>query len=541
MQVTNEKKPEEFTSDSEKLRQLSITGLLSYAVSLDPAKEAVVDGTFRLTYQELWTEVQALAGGLQSLGVSKGDRVGVCLPNWHEFLISFFAIGLLGAVLIPLNTRYRSREVEYILNNAGAIALITAERFNESILLDMYMEARENIPSLQTLIVVRSQATLPEGIYAFPDILHSGRSYAITIPPINPTEDIFAILYTSGTTGLPKGAMLTHSNLVQNAVMSGKPMECSPQDVFLLAVPVFHVFGMSATILIAVAYRGKLVMMDVYKARKALELIQSERITVHHGVPTMFILELNHPEFEQFDLTSLRTGIIAAAPCPVEIVRAIRTKMGCNICVSYGMTETSPSLTFTNLDDDDVDKAETVGRALPGVELKLVDEKRQEVGINMVGEIAARSFGVTKGYYGKPEETAQVLTPDGWFYTGDLGTIDERGFVRIVGRKKEMVIRGGYNIYPREVEEVLYTHPAVMEVAVVGLPDPVLGERTCACIKLKAGYSVTIEEIKEFCLSCLADYKVPDRVEFMDEFPTTASGKIRKIDLKNMLADRTLP
>ncbi len=532
----NIKNLNKFSEDYQYLRTLSVPEALIHATEIEPEKEALVDGDVRLSYQELQASAEALAAGLQNLGVQKGDRIGVCLPNWHEFLVSHFAIGLLGAVLIPLNTRYKNREVEYILNNSGAKVLITAERFDEAMLLEMYREVRARVPRLETVIVVRAQADLPEGYYEFTDVLTRGRSGDLAIPQIDPQEDLFAILYTSGTTGAPKGAMLTHANLMQNAVMTGKTLECSPQDVFLLAVPVFHVFGMSATILIAISYRSKLVMMDVYKARKALELIESEKITVHHAVPTMFILELNDPEFSRFDLSSLRTGIIAAAPCPVEVVRAIRTKMGCNICVSYGMTEASPSLTITNLDDDDVDKAETVGRCLPGVELKIVDDRRQEVGVNVVGEVVARSFGIFKGYYGKPEETAQVLTPDGWFYTGDLGVLDERGFLRIVGRKKEMVIRGGYNIYPRELEEVLYTHPAVLEAAVVGIPDPVLGERTCACIRVKAGHTVTADEIKEFMRRNLADYKIPDRVEFMERFPTTASGKIRKIDLvKNLI------
>ena len=312
-------------------------------------------------------------------------------------------------------------------------------------------------------------------------------------------------------------------------------MKCTANDVFFVAVPVFHVFGMVPGILSTISVGARMVLLDRYQAKQSLELIESEKVTVKHGVPTMFILELNHPDFLKYDLSSLRTGIIAAAPCPVEIVKRIRQEMGCEIMVAYGLSETSPTLTMTSFADSDQVRAETVGKALPGAEIKIVNHDRNEVSKGEVGEIACRSFGVMKGYYNLPEKTKESIDEDGWFYTGDLGAIDEEGNLRIVGRKKEMIIRGGYNIYPREIEEVLYKHPDVMEVAVVGLPDTVLGEITCACIKLKPHVQTDEQRLFQFVQNELSDYKWPDRMILLDEFPMTASGKIKKVSLQEQL------
>ncbi|MCW2278183.1 class I adenylate-forming enzyme family protein [Heliophilum fasciatum] len=527
------------TVDYERLRKMSIPAVLAEAARIEPGKVAIVDGDRRITYEELWKQVQDFAGGLRQLGVVRGDRVAVCLPNWHEFLVAYFAIGLIGAIFIPLNTRYKQSEVAYILDNSGTGTVITAERVGEAALLDMFSALRHDLAALKKLIVARPvQELSPEepDIVDFEKVVQSGR-YAGSFPaPMQLEKDTFAILYTSGTTGMPKGAMLSHRNLVETTAVTAQLMECTPDDVFLVAVPLFHVFGMGPTALAAVICRGTQVLMESFKAATALELIERERITVHNGVPTMFVLELNHSDFARYNLSTMRTGIIAGAPCPVEVVRAIRSRMGCNICIAYGLTETSPALTITRFDDDDTDRAETVGRPMPGVEIKIVDNLYRDMGINRVGEIACRSYGVMQGYYKQPEETAQALTADGWFFTGDLGMLDERGFLRITGRRKEVVIRGGFNIYPAEVEEVLYHHPAVMEAVVIGLPDPVLGERSTACVRLKPGASVTVEELRRYCRERLADFKVPDHVEFFEEFPTTASGKIRKVAIKEMLS-----
>jgi fatty-acyl-CoA synthase len=513
---------------------LSVPQLFERAYRLSPEKEVLADGYRRMTYRELQTEATILASGLTRLGIHKGDRVAVCLPNWHEFVVIYLAVAKIGAILVPFNTRYREHEVEYILRNSGAkIAFFTRE-FSNVRHFDQFTRAKQQLSTLEMLVSVRFEA---EGLISYERLLDNPPEPDELQVQIDPKEDVFTILYTSGTTGMPKGAMLTHDNVVHTATITAETMRCTDQDVFFIAVPVFHVFGMVPSILTALSARARMVLMEQYNAKNALALIEQERITVHHGVPTMFILELNYPDFKKYDLSSLRTGIIAAAPCPVEIVRRIRFEMNCDIVVAYGLSETSPTLTMTGFDDDDIVRSETVGKVLPGAEVKVVDHNRREVPTGEVGELACRGFGVMKGYYNMPEKTREAIDQDGWFYTGDLAMIDAQGYIRIVGRKKEMIIRGGYNIYPREVEEVFYTHPSVLEVAIVGLPDTVLGEISCAAIRLKPNATVTPEELREFIKSKVADYKVPDKIVFLQEFPMTASGKIKKVDLQESLKE----
>lgn len=517
----------------DRLRAMSVPGILAAVATEAEDAPAIVDGERRITYGELWRQARSLAAGLRAAGVATGDRVGVCVPNWHEFVVAYFGIGAAGAVIVPINTRYSAREVDHYLSDSGAKVLITAERFAGVDLLGMCRELRPSLPQLEAILVVRSAGPLKIGERAFEDLVSLSGPFAL--PELDPEEDLFAILYTSGTTGVPKGAMLRHSNIVRTSIATADLMRMTSDDVFLVAVPLSHIFGMGPSILTAVSSGASMVFMEIFKPDPALELVERERVTVHHGVPTMFAMELNSPELERRDLSSLRTGIIAAAPCPIEVVKAIRAKMGCEICVSFGMTETSPSLTSTRFEDTDADRAETVGQALHEVELRIVGEDGRDLGPGEVGEIVARSPGVMKGYWNKPEETSKVLSPDGWYSTGDLGVLDERGYLRIVGRKKEMIIRGGYNVYPREVEEVLYQHPSVLEAAVVGVDDEVMGERTCACIKLKTGAVESEEAIREFCRGSLASYKVPDSVRFLDDFPTTTSGKIMKRELRELV------
>src|SRR5699024_6584854 len=437
-------------------------------------------------------ESLACAESIRKMGLEKGDKIAVCLPNWNEFVVIYMAVAHLGAVVVPFNTRYRQDEVEYILRNSEARFAFFTKEFSGVEHAKQFIEAQQKVETLETLITVRYQA---EGMYTLENLISQGKQENFSPVEIEPKEDIFTILYTSGSTGAPKGAMLTHSNIVQTGAITAEEMQCTEDDVFLVAVPVFHVFGMVPSILSTIATGARMVLMDVYKAKEALQLEEEERVSVKHGVPTMFILELNHEDFFKYDLRSLRTGIIAAAPAPEEVVRRIRSDMGCDIVVCYGQSETSPTLTMTKFDDPDSLRAETVGPALPGAEIKIVDNEKNEVEIGEIGEIACRSFGVMKGYYNMPEKTQQALDGDGWLYTGDLGTLDEYGYLRIVGRKKEMIIRGGFNIYPREVEEVFYKHPDVMEVAIVGLPDTVLGEVSCACVKLKPNSSADEEAL----------------------------------------------
>jgi acyl-CoA synthetase (AMP-forming)/AMP-acid ligase II len=512
---------------------VTVFGLLERASQNYPDKEAIFDGANRITYKRLMEETQSIAAALSQKGYQKGDRVIVSLPNWYEAVAIYFALAQLGVILIPCNTRYSKEELVYILENSGAKGMFVGKDFQYFEDFKNYLKSSDS--SLEDIFAVRSKMSEFSG---YRDLLEKGKGISASPAPIDPADDVFTILYTSGTTGKPKGAMLTHENVIYSAELSADMLKCTKDDVYLIPVPIFHVFGLVPGILSVVSKGSKMVFLEEYKAIEALKRIESEKVTVHHGVPTMFILELNHPDFQKFDLSSLRTGIIAAAPCPEEIVRRIRTEMGCDIQVSYGLTETSAPVTFTSFDDDDYLKSTTVGKFLPGYEGKIVDVQRQKVGIGEIGEIAVKGKGVMKGYYKMPEYTQAAFDEEGYFYTGDSGTMDEHGYIRIVGRKKELIIRGGYNIYPREIEEHFYKHPSVLEVAIIGLPDTVLGEISCAVIKLKPGHVEDEQSMKDYIKDKVADFKVPDRFVFVDKLPITASGKIIKHELKNIITEK---
>ncbi|MCL1699468.1 class I adenylate-forming enzyme family protein [Lysinibacillus sp. Bpr_S20] len=489
-------------------------------------KEVCFDGSNRKTYAELFEDVERLAGALQAMGVQKGDHIAVSLPNWYEFYIVFLAIVKSGATIVPFNTAYKIDEIHYILQNSRAKAFFTTAENARKL-----ESVKQSFQTLEHIVLVRE--TDQEKL-TLEKLLHQELSFIK--PNIEPSEDDVAIiLYTSGTTGAPKGAMLTHSNVLYNAVAMKNALRVTSLDVVLIPVPLFHVFGIVAGSLVTLIASARIVLMEKYNAQEALHLIETELVTIHHGVPTMFILELNHPNFVNYNLTSLRTGIIAAAPCPVEIIQQILYKMHCNILVAYGLSETSPAVTVSDWEDSDIQRSETVGLVIKGTELRIVDDKRNELPRNNVGEIAVKGPGVMKGYFNDLQRTKEVLTEDGWFYTGDLATLDEEGYVRIIGRKKEMIIRGGYNIYPREIEEIFYQHPAVLEVAVVGLPDTVLGEVVCAAILVKDKATVQEEELLNFVQENVATYKCPTKIVILDEFPVTASGKIQKVELQKKL------
>ncbi len=517
------------------LKSLDIWQLLQHTARQWPEREALVFGDRRYNFQKVLELAERCAAGLAHNGLIKGDRLALIMPNWTEFVVAYFAAARLGAVLVPLNVRYRRHELAYMLENSGAKFLITCASFGGFDFIELLKEIKPALPDLEHIVVV-GQAAGGQSLLSWESLLNVATPD--TLPPLSldPKEDLFTILYTSGTTGQPKGVMLTHYNLVTNGLMMAEGLRSTEQDRYLVAVPLFHIFGVSACVLAAFGSGACLVLLDIFSAEAALTLIENEQITIHNGVPTMFILELNFPNFSRFDLSSLRTGIIAAAPAPAEIIRRIREEMGCNIAIAYGLTETSPCLTMTRFEDDNQTRSETVGRALPGVEIKIINDEGGEAGLDEVGELICRSSGVMKGYFRQMEATAVALTGDGWFYTGDLATVDATGNIRIAGRKKEMINRGGFKVYPREVEDLYYRHPAVQEVAVVGVPDPVLGEKTLACVKLKAGQQADAGELREFLRGKLADFKLPDYIRFVDDFPMTSSGKIRKVALREQIA-----
>ncbi|MGD8192424.1 class I adenylate-forming enzyme family protein [Brevibacillus ginsengisoli] len=507
----------------------TVTELFEQSVRLYPDNIAVSDGIGSITYKEMASQVTLLANGLSRFGIRKGDRVVICLPNWHEMAIIYFALAKIGAMLVPCNVKYREEEISRIVQNSGAKAVFIMEEHHHLDIMNKIGRQRiqhifsvrfigDDVTSLEELMEIGQEAEPPS------DVIQS--------------EDVFTIIYTSGSTGQPKGAELTHRNVLHVAISTASNLGATCRDVFYVPVPATHVFGLVAGMLTAISVGAKILFLPKYHPIKALELIEKEKVTIHLGVPTTFKLELNSLSDHHFDLSSLRTGIIAGAPCPAEIVRRVRTEMNCNVAISYGTTETSAGISFTRFEDSEILRTETVGKAVDGADIKVVNDEGIEVGRGEIGEVVCRGAGVMKGYYNSPSITKECLDQDGWFHTGDLGTMDNEGYIRIVGRKKEVINCGGFKIYPPEIENLFYKHPAVLEVAVFGMPDQVLGEVPCAAISLKEEYAKDEEIMKDFIKEKIAKYKVPKRIVFMDDFPKTESGKIKKRELIQILADR---
>jgi len=517
--------------------------ILSQTAQAFPDSEAIILANKQITYQQLDRMVDHFARGLISLGVAKGDKVGLWMPNYPEWVIGYFAIARVGAVVVPLNTRYKTQEVQYILADSEATTLLMVDSFAGIDYHAMINEIRPTLPRLRNIIILGEAG---QQMNQFSEILTLGEQYAKenTLAEreaiLSPEENIL-ILYTSGTTGKPKGAMLSHHNMAENARQVTAVLETSEKDRFFLAVPFFHCFGCVMGILGAVTWGAGIVPMPIFKPREALELIEQTGVTILYGVPTMFVLELEEyrngkEDGKRYDLSPLRTGIMAGAPCPTEIMKAVIDELGCNVCICYGLTEASPVITMTRFADSVKNRVETVGQVLPGVEIKIVDDARTELPIGAAGELACRGYNVMLGYYKMPEKTAEVIDTAGWLYSGDLATIDEDGYVRIVGRKKDMIITGGFNVYPAEIEDYLFTHPKVQNVAVIGVPDNVMGEAVMAFIIPKERTVLTEEEIIDFCSRAIANFKVPRYLQITDELPMTQSGKVQKYKLREIAA-----
>ncbi|HVW03315.1 MAG TPA: AMP-binding protein [Planctomycetaceae bacterium] len=505
---------------------------------------------YRRTYAEFNADVDRLARGLLGLGICRGDHVAVWATNWPQWVLLQFATARIGAVLVTVNPAYRPFELAYVLQQSDATALFLIDRFRTS---DYFAMAAEAIPQLAASVpgqlqapefprlkrVVSMQAPAAPGMQHWDDVLAAGDGVsskalgkrAATLS----CRDAVNIQYTSGTTGFPKGAMLTHRNLLMNAYYIGECQKLDERDRICIPVPFYHCFGCVLGVLCA-AIRGSamIVPSEHFQPEATLNAIEQERATAIYGVPTMFIAELDHPSFAGRDLTSLRTGIMAGSPCPIEIMQRVVNDMGAReITIAYGLTEASPVVTQTRTDDPLELRVKTVGRALPGVEVKLLDPLTGlEAADEHPGELCVRGHGVMLGYYKMPRETADAIDAEGWLHTGDLAVRQPNGYYRITGRIKDMVCRGGENIYPREIEEFLYTHPAVQDVSVVGVPDPKYVEELCAWIRLKPGATATEDEIRQYCRSRLAHYKVPRYVRFVSEFPQTVTGKIQKFKIR---------
>ncbi|MEX2281010.1 MAG: class I adenylate-forming enzyme family protein [Gemmatimonadota bacterium] len=515
----------------------SVAEVLQIQAAESPDATFLIYQDRRLTFSQVDARATALAAALAELGVEKGDRIAIDLPNWPEFVISMFAAAKVGAIIVPLNPRYTVPELQYMLRHSEATVVISAENFNGIDYLQLFEGFLTSLPDLQYLVTVGEEDLwYDDRIYQFEDLISSGEGRVLPSVPISPDDDTFAILYTSGTMGKPKGVALTHTNLLSAAARSADAIQLLPSDIVFGVTTVFHVFGLGPGIIGTAAAGASLVLQEQFQPAAALELIERHKVTVHYGVPTVFITEMREAERPRRDLSSLRAGVAAGAPVGDELVRRIRAELCPNLQVAYSLTETGSTVAVTRSDDPQDKQIFTVGRPLPGMEVRVLDLDGTILPVESLGELAVKGPGVMKGYYRQPGETAQAFDEEGFFLTGDLGLVDDEGYIHIVGRRKELIIRGGFNVYPREVEDRLHAHPAVLDVAIVGLPHEVLGEVVCACIVPVEGAIITGEEIKEWCRGALADYKVPDLVRFFDSFPLTGSGKVRRVELARMVS-----
>ncbi len=496
---------------------------------------------YRRDYRGFRDEVRASARALLGLGVGRGDHVGIWATNWPEWVLLQFAAAQVGAVLVNINPAYRAHELAYVLNQADITVLFLTDRFKTSDFFAILADVCPDTACPKLRQVVSIKPAKGPGVLSWDEF--RARAAGVTEAELDRRAaevgagDVVSIQYTSGTTGFPKGAMLTHRNLLMNAYYVGDRMAFTEQDRLCIPVPLYHCFGCVMGTLMCAVYGAAMVLpAEGFDPLAALQGVQAERCTGIYGVPTMFLAELHHPQFETFDLCSLRTGVMAGSPCPIEVMRAVVGRMGAReMTIAYGLTEASPVITQTRTTDRLEHRVGTVGTILPGVEVRIVGPGGGgPVPDGQPGELVVRGHGVMKGYYHKPAETAQVLTPDGWLSTGDLAVRQPDGYFRITGRIKDLIIRGGENIYPREIEEFLYTHPAVADVQVVGLPDERFGEEVSAWVRLKPGARLTEDELKEYCRGRIAHYKVPRYVVFVDEYPTTVTGKIQKFWLREL-------
>jgi fatty-acyl-CoA synthase len=496
-------------------------------------REALVDVAAgrRWTYAELDADVDTLALGLLDLGIDKGDRIGLWAPNCCEWTLVQLASAKIGAVLVNINPAYRTHELAYALNQSACRLLISAPEFKGSSYVDMVAAVRGELTALEGAIFLGSPQwqTLSERGDSIPTHrLHERAAQLSFDDPIN-------IQYTSGTTGFPKGATLSHHNILNNAFFVGELCGYTEADRVCIPVPFYHCFGMVMGNLGAVTHGACMVIPAAsFDPAATLRAVQDERCTSLYGVPTMFIAELALPDFASYDLTSLRTGIMAGSPCPVEVMKRVIDDMGCTeVTICYGMTETSPVSTQTRADDDIERRVSTVGAVHPHVEVKVVDPATGlTVPTGAPGEFCTRGYSVMLGYWNDPDKTRDAIDAAGWMHTGDLATMDNDGYLSIVGRIKDLVIRGGENVYPREVEEFLYSHSAIADVQVIGVPDAKYGEELCAWVRLKDGEAATEDDVREFCRGRLAHFKVPRYVLFVDEFPMTVTGKIQKFKMR---------
>jgi fatty-acyl-CoA synthase len=536
----------------------TIGQVLREKASENPGNDALIYPEFGIkqNYGDFYASSRGVAKGFMALGVKKGDNVSVWTTNLPEWVYMQFGLSMIGAVLVTVNTNYKSHELEYILKQSDSTTLVLMDTYRDTSYHDTAHQvipelknaapgalSSQVLPKMKNVVYIGSRSDTP-GMFKFQEIVDMGGK--ITDAELDArmasldARDVINMQYTSGTTGFPKGVMLTHYNIVNNARMVGDVMGMTPADKLLIQVPLFHCFGCVMSTLNSVCHGSTMVILENFDPLKALKAIDSEKCTAINGVPTMFIAMLAHPDFDKYDTKSLRTGIMAGAPCPVETMNQVRTRMHCSeVVIAFGQTESSPVMTMTRRDDPVELRVSTVGRLLPDIEGKIVDpDTNEEMPANVQGEIVTRSDCVMKGYFKMPDATSSAIDSDGWLHTGDLGTVDEKGYYKVTGRIKDMIIRGGENIYPREVEEFLHGNPKVNDVHVVGIPDEKYGEQVLAAVQLKQGAGATGAEMVEFCTGKIARHKIPKYWEFVKEFPMTASGKVQKYKLRDLFKQK---
>jgi len=543
----------------EDIDDLTVGGLLDLVEERRPDDEALVytDRGLRYTYTEFKEVVERCARALMALGIEKGDHVAVWGQNVPEWVTLQFATGKVGAVLVTINPAYKSHELKYVLEQSDAAALFLTEGVGNADFLQILQDAIpelvgadggelsiEELPFLKNVVLMGGAS--PEGlpVMGFGEFLERGEQ--VSGEELRERQaslgagEVINMQYTSGTTGFPKGVQLTHTNIVKNAFYIGECMKLGAEDRVCIPVPFFHCFGCVLGTLNTVTHEGTMVPVESFDAEKVLQAVDQERCTALLGVPTMFIAELDHPDFERYDTSSLRTGIMAGSPCPMEVMKKVVDVMGASeITIAYGQTESSPVITQTRTDDPLELRVSSVGRKLPDVEVRIVSvETGEHCEPEEQGELWTRGYHVMRGYYKMEEKTNEVIDEEGWLHTGDLAVMDEDGYVRITGRAKDMIIRGGENVYPREIEEFLYTHPDVSDVQVYGVPDEKYGEKVAAAVRLRQGSELTAEDIKDYCRENIAHYKVPEYVDFVEDYPMTASGKIQKYKLREAAVER---
>uniref|UniRef100_A9A666 AMP-dependent synthetase and ligase n=1 Tax=Methanococcus maripaludis (strain C6 / ATCC BAA-1332) TaxID=444158 RepID=A9A666_METM6 len=538
-----------FTNDT-------IGELFEKQVQKDPEREFMVypDRNLRLTYKEFDDRVNMLAKGLLEIGITKGDHVGIWAKNVPDWLTFMFATAKIGAVLVTVNTAYKSHELAYVLKQSDMKALAIIDGFRDTNYIDILYELVPELktsqrgclnslefPFLKNVIYVGQEKH--RGMYNTNELMllgkHQPDDELLRIKKELDSDDVINMQYTSGTTGFPKGVMLTHKNILNNGFYIGDRQKFTEEDRLCITVPLFHCFGIVLAVMAILTHGGTMVMVELFDPLLVLAAVQKEKCTALYGVPTMFIAEYSHPMFEMFDLSSLRTGIMAGSTPPIEVMKKVVKDMYMTGITSvYGLTEGSPGFTQTSIDDSLEKRVQTVGRKLPECEVKLVDpETGETVGPGEIGEICCKGYNVMKGYYKMPEKTKEVIDEDGWLHSGDLATVDEEGYYSIVGRIKEMIIRGGENIYPREIEEFLYTIPGINDAQVVGIPDEKYGEIVGAFVIPKEGYDIREEDVRDYAIDKIARYKVPKHVFIIKEFPMTASGKIQKFKLVELAVE----